>query len=81
MFYRGRGPQLERSLHALGIPNSVKPYPEAGHGYMSHHEGLIATLGRLSPFRTGYNGPAAEDSWSRMLEFFAKHLSSTASET
>ncbi|HEY5638790.1 MAG TPA: hypothetical protein VIW01_01925 [Dehalococcoidia bacterium] len=41
---------------------------------MSHHSGLVGAIGTLSPLRARYDEPAAEDAWSRMLDFFAEHL-------
>lgn len=73
-----QGRSLKRLLDELGVSNDVKVYDGAGHSFMSHHSGLIARLGALSPLRTGYNESAAEDAWSRMLSFFADHLGEAA---
>ena len=69
-----RGRRLKRLLDEVGVSNDVKVYEGAGHSFMSQHSGLIARIGALSPLHTGYNEPAAEDSWSRMLSFFTEHL-------
>lgn len=73
-----RGRRLKGILDDLGVSNDVKIYDEVGHSFMSRHSGLIATIGGLSPLHTGYNEPAAEDAWSRMLSFFSEHLAKPA---
>jgi len=72
--FANSGRRLKRLLDDVGVSNDVKIYDDAGHGFMSHHSGLVARIGAVSPLHTGYNEPAAEDSWSRMLGFFAQHL-------
>ncbi len=68
------GIRLEAHLRELGVPHDVKTYPQAGHSFMSRYEGLTAWLGAVGPLRAGHEQGAAEDSWSRMLAFFAEHL-------
>ncbi len=72
--FAGRGRRLEEHLRELGIAHDVKVYADAGHSFMSQHKGLTAAIGALGPLRAGYNEAAAEDSWARMLGFFAEHL-------
>ena len=67
--------RLERHLGQLGIPHDVKIYPGVGHGYMNDHGGgLLSQIARRTPMHAGYDEAAAEDSWRRMLAFFAEHL-------
>lgn len=73
-----QGRRLKRLLDELGVSNDVKVYDVAGHSFMSHHSGLLARLGAISPLHTGYNESAAEDAWPRMLSFFADHLGEAA---
>jgi len=69
------GRRLAKHLEALGIPHDVKIYPGVGHAYMNDHGGGAATaLMRHTPMHAAYDPGAAEDSWQRMLEFFAVHL-------
>ncbi len=71
------GPGAERlktHLKALDVTHDVRVYPTAGHSYMSPHNDWIARLGAMSPMKVGYHEDAAEDSWERMLRFFAEHL-------
>lgn len=74
--FAGAGRRLDRLLTELDVARDVVLYPDAGHSYMNHHSGLPARLGAISPMRVGYDEDAAEDSWRRMLAFFAKHLGS-----
>jgi dienelactone hydrolase len=39
-----------------------------------HGGGPIAALMRRTPMHAAYDEEAAEDSWQRMLAFFAEHL-------
>ncbi|MDQ2681644.1 MAG: dienelactone hydrolase family protein [Candidatus Eremiobacteraeota bacterium] len=45
----------------LRVPNDIKVYPEAGHGFFDDQ-------------RASYVASAAEDAWIRTLDFFAKFL-------
>lgn len=72
------GPRLDAALEAAGIPHDVKTYPDAGHSFMSRHEGLMATIGPRMPMRTGFDPDASEDAWARMLAFFGEHLAPRA---
>jgi carboxymethylenebutenolidase len=71
-----RGRRLERHLEQLGIPHDVKIYPGVGHSYMNDHGAgpIISALVRATPIHAAYDEEAAEDSWQRMLTFFAEHL-------
>jgi carboxymethylenebutenolidase len=70
---RGRAARLERSLTGLGVAHDVKEYPGAGHSFMNR-----ITLGPATPLvhiaGFGYDEEASEDSWRRLLAFFAEHL-------
>ena len=67
--------RLERHLESLGIPHEVKIYPGVGHGYMNDHgPGLLREIAKRTPMHAGYDPAAAEDSWRRMLAFFARFL-------
>jgi carboxymethylenebutenolidase len=69
-----QGKRLDYFLGALGVDHDVKLYEGAGHSYMSRHQGVLATMAAWGPMRVGYNAAAAEDSWTRIEAFFAKHL-------
>ena len=66
--------RLKRHAQQLGVAHNICEYADAGHSYMSQHHGVVATLGRISPMKVGYNAAAAEDSWQKMLQFFAQYL-------
>ena len=68
------GRRLEAHLAALGVPHDVRVYPDAGHSYMSRHDGVMATLGAWGPMAAGYDPAAADDSWRRLETFFRAHL-------
>jgi carboxymethylenebutenolidase len=71
-----KGRRLERHLEALGIPHDVKIYPGVGHAYMNDHGlgPILSAIMRATPLHAAYDEAAAEDSWRRMLAFFAEHL-------
>ncbi len=72
--FGSNGPVLEAALEAAGVPHDVKTYPDAGHSFMSRHDGpLMAAMAR-GPMRVAHDPDAAEDAWGRMLAFFGEHL-------
>src|SRR6516165_9385400 len=77
----GAGPprRLADALTALNIPHDLKVYPGAGHSFMSTKPGTLALLARLA--RLDYRPESAEDSWRRILVFFAEHLRSDPAPT
>lgn len=56
------GRALEGALEQYHIAHDIKIYPGAGHSFFNEGD------------RRAYNKAAAEDSWSRVLGFFATHL-------
>jgi carboxymethylenebutenolidase len=71
-----KGRRLARHLEALGVPHDVKIYPGVRHAYMNDH-GLGPVMSKIvrgPPLYAAYDETAAEDSWRRMLAFFADHL-------
>jgi carboxymethylenebutenolidase len=74
---RNRADTLERALTALNVPHDVKEYPNAGHSFMNR-----INVGPFGPVTKivglNYVHDAAEDSWRRILEFFAAHLKASA---
>ncbi len=65
---------LRKRLRVLGVEHDVTVYDDAGHSFMSRHDGLTGLVGPIGPLRAAYHPKSAEDSWSRMLRFFATHL-------
>lgn len=68
---------LKSHLDKLDVPNEVVVYDNVGHSFMSEMTattGLMATVSAKGPMKVAYDPTAAEDSWSRMLAFFAEHL-------
>ncbi len=72
--FAAQGRRLETLLTELGVAQDVKIYPDAGHSFMSQNSGILASIGKISPMKAGYNPEAAEDSWKRIEAFFARHL-------
>lgn len=72
--FASEGRRLQSDLDALGVANDVRVYPHAGHSFMGD-AGHPVLAGLTAPLlAVGYDEQAAEDSWSRMLAFFATHL-------
>lgn len=65
-FTTNAGRALERALEQYQIAHDIKIYPGAGHSFFNEGD------------RRAYNKAAAEDSWSRVLGFFATHLAKVA---
>jgi len=72
--FASQGERLARVLDELGTPHDVKIYPDAGHSYMSRHDGIMATLGAWGPMSAGFDEAAEADSWQRIAAFFGRHL-------
>ena len=72
--FADNGRRLNDNLEQLGIAHDVKIYPDVGHSYMNDHEGVVFKLMRHGPMKAAYNEAASDDSWRRMLNFFAEHL-------
>lgn len=67
--------RLASQLDALGVPNDVKIYPEAGHAFYTRTPaGLLAKLGAMGPMNVGYHEPSAQDARARVLAFVREHL-------
>ncbi len=69
-----KGRALISALNELGKEHDIRIYEDAGHSYMNDagHPWLAKMTRPL--MHVEYNARAAEDSWRRMLEFFAQHL-------
>jgi carboxymethylenebutenolidase len=78
--YGKNGPALEAALEEAGVPHDVKTYPDAGHSFMSRHEGLVPALMARGPMRLGHDAEASEDAWARVLAFFGEHLAARSAE-
>ena len=72
--FAGQGRRLASHLEALGVAHDVRIYPDAGHSFMSHHTGVMATLAAWGPMAAGWNAEAEADSWTRLADFFRAHL-------
>lgn len=79
--YGGRdrifGPQgrdLIARSRALGRDDDIVMYEDAGHSYMSDADHPYLALLTRPLMAVAYDHAAAEDSWRRMLAFFARHL-------
>jgi len=72
---RSHARRLEQHLSELKVPHDVKVYPGVGHSYMNDlGDGAVAAIMRRLPMHAAYDESASEDSWRRMLGFFAKYL-------
>jgi carboxymethylenebutenolidase len=70
---RGTAAELEGALVRAGVEHDVEEYPEAGHSFLNRHDfGPGGALLRVAG--VGYDEPAAEDAWGRILRFFETHL-------
>ena len=69
-----QGRQLIADLQALGRADDVVMYEDAGHSYMSDAGHPYLAILTRPLMAVAYDHDAAEDSWRRMLAFFARHL-------
>lgn len=70
----GHAERLRSHLESLGVPHDVKVYEGAGHSFLSYDNGPGWLLKVPSPMNVGYNEEAAADAWSRIFDFFDRHL-------
>ena len=71
----GRAAKLQAALQTAGVEHDVKEYPDSGHSFMNRiNAGPL--FGPLLKY-TGMNyvHDDAEDSWTRILDFFERYLS------
>lgn len=61
-------------LEEAGVDHDVVMYPGAGHSFMNDAGHRVLAALSWPVMAVGYEEAAAEDSWRRMLEFFARHL-------
>jgi carboxymethylenebutenolidase len=75
LVFRRHAALVAEALDENGIPNDVKVYREAGHGFMnqSDEHPVVSALGRPL-LAIGYQRDAAEDTWLRIRDFFARYL-------
>jgi carboxymethylenebutenolidase len=71
---RGAAATLEKVLASTDVPRDIKEYPDVGHSFMNQFPipGPLQAVMRVAGF--AYSEPEAEDSWKRILAFFATHL-------
>jgi carboxymethylenebutenolidase len=71
----GEIPRLRAQLSEHAIPNDLKVYQRAGHGFMTvTPNAALRIAGRLSPLRAGFEPAAAADAKERMLAFLGTHV-------
>lgn len=69
---KGAAARLEKSLDSSGIPNDIKEYPDAGHGFLNDHSGRLSPMLRF--MGGGYHPESAKDARARIISFFDSHL-------
>ncbi len=69
-----QGRKLIATLNELGKEHDIRMYPGAGHSYMNQAGHPMLALLSRPLMHVAYDADAAEDSWRRMLAFFAHHL-------
>ncbi len=72
--FRSQHRELMRRLEASGVEHDVVMYPYAGHSFVNDAEPRAITSLVQPLMAVGYDEAAAEDSWRRMLAFFACHV-------
>jgi carboxymethylenebutenolidase len=71
--FRDQARRLQRTLSETDIPHDVKIYPDAGHSFVNQGDSLLHKISALL-MSVGYVEAAAEDTWDRMLAFFAEYV-------
>jgi carboxymethylenebutenolidase len=71
---RGVGKKVATQLDALGVPNDVRTYPDAGHSFYTRTPGVLGELAKRSIMHAEYHEASAEDAHRRIVAFFKEHL-------
>jgi carboxymethylenebutenolidase len=67
--------KLKHELARLQIPNDVKIYPGAGHGFMNKAANpVLGFLLSISPVHAGFHPESAADATQRVLSFLQTHI-------
>jgi carboxymethylenebutenolidase len=71
--------RLESMLTAAGVEHDIKVYPDAGHGFLNHHEPAelpvwVKAIAKLAA--ASYHEPSARNARRRILAFFDVYLKS-----
>ena len=75
---RGAAKRLEQALEKAGVSHDVKEYPDAGHGFMNHHDNALwRVMERTGTL--GYAPVPADDARHRIVELFTEHLAGPGS--
>jgi carboxymethylenebutenolidase len=73
---KGAAAKLETALTEKGVPQDVKEYSDAGHGFLEQYPvGPLAPLLRVAGL--GYEAASADDAWRRIRAFFDEHLAAS----
>lgn len=72
--FASKGRAMIATLDELGKEHDIRMYEDAGHSYMNQAGHPVMALLTRPLLHVQYDATAAEDSWRRMLAFFARHL-------
>lgn len=71
---RGAADRLRGMLTELGVPNDIKEYPDAGHSFANQMPlGPLNVVLKVA-FGMGFHHESSQDSWRRVMTFFATYL-------
>lgn len=73
---RGVADRLRTQFDAQGVPNDVKEYPAAGHGFLNTVDVNPWWMAPMSRFflHAGHEPASAADAWARIDAFLHQHL-------
>lgn len=73
---KGAAAKLEEALEQQAVPHDVVEYPDAGHGFLNDHDGMVGAFVRVAgPLAgLGYHEPSADDARRRIVAFFDRYL-------
>jgi carboxymethylenebutenolidase len=75
---KATAPEIEKiksEVERLHIPNNLKLYPNAGHGFMNRApNALLGFLSSISPIHGRYDPAVAGDAKDRVLAFLKAHI-------
>ncbi len=73
--FRGSAPKLRDALARVGATGEVHTFPTVGHSFLTDGRHPIAKVLTWPLLHVNRDPAVAEEAWSRIFDFFARHLS------
>lgn len=72
--FASHGRRLSEHLLELGVEHEVLVHEGAGHSFSNQLTGLSKAAGPYTPLRARYDPQVEAQAWTKLLEFFERHM-------